>query len=89
MKEHIEKFINMFEMRDDIKIWIGILSFLVVTMIFMLCGGACLISIMVKAFSFPMFILLIISGGAELYWLFCTAFLGCVLAVLIDEYPEE
>ncbi len=89
LKEFIDEFIKAFKMEEDPQIWTVGMTFMLVICIFMLCGGACLISVMIKAFSFPMLILLIIGVISELYFLFTTALIGCVLATLLDMYPEE
>lgn len=88
-KEFIGEFIEGFKMEDDLQYWTVAMASVLVICIFMLCGGACLISVMIKAFSFPMLILLIIGVISELYFLFTTALVGCILATLLDMYPEE
>lgn len=89
LKEFIDEFIKAFKMEDDLQIWTVGMTFVLIICIFMLCGGACLISVMTKAFSFPMLILIIIGVISELYFLLTTALIGCVLATLLDMYPEE
>lgn len=89
LKELIDEFIKAFKMEEDLQIWTAGLAFILIICTFMLCGGVCLISVMIKAFSFPMLILIIIGVIAELYFLLTTAIIGCILATLLDMYPEE